>query len=533
MPPVFSVRPGIDLVEMNRFYSQMVVFPLLLAGLSALGTAAGAQSGKETTIRILWTNDTHTYLRPVYHREEGEAGFLERAKREGKTGGFAHLATAINRLRAEMPANTLLLDAGDTLHGTAVPLFGQGKPVIEIMNAMGYDAMTLGNVDYLYPWEVLEQRAKEANFPFIAANVYDMEWGDPALQQYLLKVIGGVRVAVLGMTYQWTAKTGDRALTKGLSFGLREREVKELIAQLRGEKKVAVIIMLSHMGYAVDQKYASRVKGIDVIVGAHTHDIVLDPPVVGSTVVVQAGSHGSFLGQLDLKVKNGKVSGFDHKIHRIVAKGIPADPTIAAIIDKSYAPYRAKLERVVGLTKTMLYRRARWQSTMDNFITDAYRKLENADVAFAPAWRFGATILPGTIRVEDVYNMVPTHGTMLTYKMSGQIIRNVLESAIDNVLNKDPYLQLGGDMVRFAGMQVRYDEQKPFGQRIVSIRIGGQPMDMKKKYAIVSANSQLQNAPGVNEIKDTGRIAVEALIRFIEKMSPIAPKLDDRIRQAN
>lgn len=527
------MRPGIDSVEINGMNVRKVFLWLMLAALSAAAMALGERSGREVTIRILWTNDTHAYLRPVYHREEGESGFLQRARREGKVGGFAHLATAIDRLRAEMPKNTLLLDAGDTLHGTAVPLFGKGKPVIQVMNAMGYDAMTLGNVDYLYSREVLEQRAKEAEFPFIAANVYDMEWGDPALKQYLLKVIGGVKVAIVGMTYQWTAKTGDRRLTKGLSFGLREREVKELIAQLRGEEKVDVIVMLSHMGYAVDQKYASRVKGIDAIVGAHTHDIVLDPPVVGGTVVVQAGSHGSYLGRLDLKVKNGKVSGFDHKIQRIVARDIPADPRIAAIIEKSYAPYRAMLERVVGVTKTMLYRRARWQNTMDNFITDAYRELENADVAFAPAWRFGATILPGNIRVEDVYNMVPTDGTIVTYRMPGRVIKTVLESAIDNVLNKDPYLQLGGDMVRFAGMQVRYDAQKPFGARIVSIWIGGRPIEMKKKYAIVSANTQFQNAPGVDEVKDTGKIAVEALIRFIEKISPIAPKLDDRIRKAN
>ncbi len=170
---------------------------------------------------------------------------------------------------------------------------------------------------------------------------------------------------------------------------------------------------------------------------------------------------------------------------------------------------------------------------MDNFITDAYREVADSDVAFAPAWRFGATILPGEIRVEDVYNMVPTEGTLLTYTMSGRVIRNVLESAIDNVLNEDPYLQLGGDMVRFAGMQVRYARDNPAGERIVEVRIGGEPLRPERDYAIVSANTQFHTAPGVEDVQDTGRIAVKELIRFIEERGTIAPTLDDRIQPAN
>ena len=504
----------------------------LVVGLFSL-MQAGLARGQDTTLRFLWTNDTHGYLAPAYHREENENDYLEKARKEGKIGGFAHIATLVNRLRKEMPENTLFLDGGDTFHGTAVPLFGKGKPVVEVMNAMGYDAMVPGNVDFLYPKEVLQERAEEANFKIIAANIYDQEWGDAVFDQYLIKEIDGVKVAIVGITYQWTAKTGDRELTEGWSFGLREREIGELVEELREDEEVDVVVGLSHMGYQVDQKYAARVKGFDAIIGAHTHDVTLDPPVVGNTVVVQAGSQGKYVGRLDLKIKNGKVSGFEHEILRVVSKDIPADPKVQALIDKAFAPYKKQLERVIGETKTMLYRRARWQSTMDNFITDAYKDMASADVAFSPAWRFGATILPGKIRVEDVYNMVPTNGQILTYKMSGLVIKNVLESAIDNVLNQDPYLQLGGDMVRFAGMEMRYDETKPTGQRLVEIKVGGKPIDMKKEYAIVSANTQFHNAPGVKAVKNTGKIAVEELIRYIEKQTPIAPKLDDRIRNAN
>ena len=544
-PPVLERHPGTapratELLAAGRWAGPglislrglLVLAVLVAATGSIVPLRAWAAEGETVTIRILWTNDTHGYLRPVFHREEGEAGYLEKARKEGRIGGFAHIATVVNQLRGEMPAHTLFLDAGDTLHGTAVPLFDEGKPVIEVMNAMGYDAMVPGNTDFLYPKEVLLERREEANFPIIAANIYDLEWGDPVLDSHIVKEIQGIKVAIIGMTYQWNAKTGDRKLTEGWSFGLREREVRELIETLREEGEADVVILLSHMGYRVDQKYASRVKGIDAIVGAHTHDITRDPPVVGETIVVQAGSHGKYVGRLDLKFRDGKRVGFDNEIIRVVAKDVPADPKIAAIIEKAYAPYKEKLERVIGVTETMLYRRARWQSTMDNFITDAYRDIMKADVAFGPAWRFGATILPGDIRVEDVYNMVPTTGTILTYTMSGQVIRNVLESAIDNVLNEDPYLQLGGDMVRFAGMEVRYKESNSIGKRIEAIKVGGRPLDLQKKYAIVSANTQFQNAPGVEGVHDSRRIAVEELIRYIERQQTIAPRLDGRIQPA-
>lgn len=515
---------GLKIYFMKNIQIKSLFLLALLAPL--LGSTLYA---KPVTIRILWTNDTHAYLKPSYHREENQANYEKIAAKEGKLGGFAYLSSEINRLRSEMPKNTLLLDGGDTFHGTAVPLFGQGKPVLKVMNAMGYTAMVPGNVDLLYPKEVLLARREEANFPIIAANISDMEWGDPVLDQYIMKTVAGVKVAIVGMAYQWTAKTGDRKLTQGWRFGLREREISKLITNLRKKKGAQVVILLSHMGFQVDQKYASRVKGIDAIVGAHTHDITKVAPRIGKTIVVQAGSNGTYLGLLDIKVNKGKVKGFDHKIIRIVSKNIKPDKKIEALIEKAYAPYRKKLEKVVGVTKTMLYRRARWQSTMDNFITDAYRKMTGADVAFAPAWRFGATIIPGNITVEDVYNMVPTKGNMVTYRMSGQIIMNVLEGAIDNVLNEDPYLQLGGDMTRFAGMEVRYNVKNKMGKRIVSVRIGGKPLNPKKKYLIASANTSFHTAPGVTALKDTGKMAVEELIGFIRKKSPIAPKIDKRI----
>ncbi|VAX25120.1 5'-nucleotidase [hydrothermal vent metagenome] len=494
-------------------------------------TIADSKAGDEPkTLTILWTNDTHGYLHPLYHKEIDEDNYLEIAKKEGKIGGWANLATLIKKLRSKAPDSTLLLDAGDTWHGTGLALFTRGSAIVKVMNALQYDAMTPGNVDFLYPKEIFMKRVEESNFPVLAANMYDMEWGDPVMKRYIIKEKAGLKIAIIGIAYQWTAKTGNREYTEGWSFGLREDEISELIKTIRAEHNPDVVIALSHMGFAVDKKYPTRVKGIDVIVGAHTHDNVYNPPVIDGTIIVQAGSHGKFLGKLDLKVANKKVVSFEHKIIRIVAKDITPDPEIKELIATEYAPFKDKLERIIGETKTMLYRRATYENTMDNFITDAYRAMSKADVAFSPAWRFGLTILPGKISVADVYGMVPSEEPVVTFTLSGGNLKAILEAALDNVLAKNPYAQLGGDLIRFSGMQVTIDESKKFGKRIVSLRIGGEPYEAEKKYTVVSANTQIHTAPTAENVSTTSKIAVEELIKFIEKKKIIAPKIDGRVK---
>jgi len=498
--------------------------------LSVPGALASGKNSESANLRILWTNDTHGYLVPLYHREPFEKDYLKQAKKEGKIGGWAYLAALIDKYRGQAPERTLLLDAGDTWHGTGVALFTKGAAIVKVMNALKYDAMTPGNVDFLYPKQEFLKRVEEADFPVLAANMYDMEWGDPAMPQYIIKKINGLKVAVIGIAYQWTAKTGNREYTKGWSFGLREDEVRKLIKDIRANDKPDLVVVLSHMGYKVDQKYASRVDGIDVIIGAHTHDNVHKPPVINNTIVVQAGSHGKFLGKLDLKIKDGKVVGYDHEIIRVVSKDITPDPEIKKLIDDMYAPYKKKLSRIIGETKTMLFRRDTYESTMDNFITDAYRDMSKTDVALAPAWRFGLTILPGSITVEDVYGMVPTQEPLITFSIKGSNLRSILEAALDNVLDSDPYAQLGGDLIRFSGMKLLIDETKGFGKRIKMLAVGGAPFDSEKKYTVVSANTQMYNAPSAEKVVNTRKVAVEELIKYIEKKKVIAPRLDGRVK---
>ena len=518
--------------------------PLVRALLSAaaaflLASCERAQKLHDPDLRILWTNDTHGYLSPNYHREEGDDAYVERAPREGRLGGMAHIATLVKRQRAELAGKTLLVDSGDTWHGTIVPLRLDGRPMLEVMNAIGYDAMTPGNVEFIYPQEVLTGLIRDAKFPILAANFYDTEFGDrvklPNLHPYIVKQVGALRIGILGMTYQWNFKAVAPANVQGWSFGLREKEIRADIAHLRGVEKVDLVIVLSHMGWPVDEKYAALVEGIDVIVGAHTHDVLYKPTLVYNeksgreVLIVQSGSQGKMLGQLDLKVKDRRVIAFEQTLFPVRAKDIEPDAQIAAMIEGYRAPYKQELERVIGRTETLLYRLANWQNTGDNLITDAIRSRFKTDVTVSASWRFGGNTLPGPITVEDVYNLIPSEAPVQLFKVKGEDLWNIVEESVHNVQATDPFEQVGGDMLRYSGMEVKVDLQKPFPTRVQSIKVGGQPLDRSKVYSVAGLNAAVNNDARVIAKTVTARPGPLEVIAYIEEKKVIAPKLDDRI----
>ena len=379
-------------------HTRLRIAVIFFFGLAATGCSPTSSS---PDIRILWTNDTHGYLSPLYHREEGDDRFVERAKREGRVGGFAYIATIVKRQRAELNDRTLLLDSGDTWHGTVVPVRMGGTPVVELMNVMGYDAMTLGNVEFFYDQATLESLFAAAGFPILMANIYDAEWGAraelPNVQPYIIKQFNGLKVAIIGMTYHWMSKVTDHPQW---SFGLRVEEVQSDIDHLRAQEKVDLVILLSHMGWKADTRYAELVSDIDVIVGAHTHDILYRPTAVFNeksgrdVLVVQSGSHGKMVGQLDLKVSQGRVTAYEQTLFPIRSREVTPDAQIAALIEKLRAPYKEELERVIGETNTVLYRQGTWQSTADNLVADVLRARTQQDIAIKQPGRYGAAILP-------------------------------------------------------------------------------------------------------------------------------------------
>lgn len=513
-----------------------------MPGLAALALALFAMPGTAGNtrelpdIRILWTNDTHGYLAPVFHREEGDDQFIAHARSEGRVGGFAHIATLIKRQRALFPGRTLVLDAGDTWHGTVVPLRLDGRPVLEVMNAIGYDAMVPGNVEFFYDRATLERLFAAARFPIVVANLYDAQWDEPVslpnVQPYVIKQVGPLKVAIVGMTYHWMSKVANHPQW---AFGLRVDEVQADIDRLRTKNKVDLVVLLSHMGWKVDARYAELVSGIDVIVGAHTHDILYRPTLVYNktsgrdVLVVQSGSHGKLLGQLDLKIRGRRVVAFEQTLFPVRAKDVAPDRDIAALIEKYRAPYKAELERVIGEARTLLYRQGTWQSSADNLVTDALRARTRQEIAMAEPGRYGATILPGPITVEDVYNLVPMESPVHHMKFSGHSLREMLEAAVDNVVTGDPLERVGSNMWRFSGLEVVVDPKRPYPERVRSLRVNGEPVDEQRLYTLAEFNMFLRNNPLAVDVQATDRIGPHEIIAYIEEARTVAATPDRRL----
>ncbi len=507
-----------------------------------LGLGGCGYVRRPSVVRILWTGDTHGQLLPVYHREfygesflrahgidRGSAqayltswlDFAELAKRYGKVGGFAHLAALIEKERSELPDRTILLDSGDTWYGSAIALFTEGKAVVEVMNAMGYDAMTL-HWEFNLGKEVLLARIREAKFAVLAQNLVDTDFEDRVLKASIVKNLGGVRVAVVGQAYPFSLLTTERRdANPGWRMGYREYELQKEVDRVRSEEGADIVILLSHMGLEQDRVFAERISGIDVIVGGHTHDILWEPLQVGKTLIVHGGSHGKFLGKLDLEISRGKVAGFRHELIPVLSERVEPEPRIERLIQDLYRPYEERLRQVIGESRSVLYRRALFGGTTDAFMVRAYKEIGGAEIGCAPGWRFGTTLLPGPVTVEDVYNaMKPTPSPLYKVRLKGRQIRQVLEDNLDNVFNPDPLQRLGGDVLRCAGVKVVLRRTNPRGERVLQMVVNGSAVEEDREYLVASSGGRIQYLDPAPE--SSSKPAVEELIDYIRERSPIS-----------
>jgi len=511
---------------------------LSLTGLGLSGCKMPASSPapiEEVSLRLLWTGDAHGHLRPIYHREyydesfltangikKGSAeaylcaspDFLELAGKYGKVGGYANLATLIQQQRSAYPEKTLLLEAGDAWYGSAIALLTEGRACVEVMNAIGYDAMTM-HWEFNLGKEVLFERIAEAQFPVLAQNLVDTDFEDRVLEASIVKEFGDVKVAVVGQAYPFSMlTTEDREANPGLRMGYRDDMLQEEVDRLRGEEGVDIVVLLSHMGYDQDQVMAGVLTGIDVIVGGHTHDILWQPEQIGETLLLQGGSHGKFLGQLDLEIRDGKIAGFEHQLLPVLAEQVEPDGGIKDLIDSLYRPFEDQLSEVIGETESLLYRRSLFGGTTDDFLTRAYRDLADAELGCSSGWRFGTTLLPGPIRVEDVYNvMKPTASPLYKVKLSGGTIRRIIEDNLDNVFNPDPLQKLGGDVTRCNGIKAGLRRSAPREERTVDMFVNGEAMEPARIYTMGTSGGRTQYLDP--EAAPTPMPAVEALIDYI------------------
>ena len=501
-------------------------------GTYAEANAATAYNGlydipKFGNVSFLHMTDCHAQLKPIYFREPNinmgigsmrgnlphlvgehllkvakvrpgtaEAHALsyldyeKAAQRYGKVGGFAHLATLVKRMKASRPG-ALLLDGGDTWQGSGTALWTNGQDMVDACKLLGVDVMT-GHWEFTLGMErvkeIIEKDFK-GKVDFVAQNVKTNDFGDPVFKPYVIREINGVPCAIIGQAFPYTPIANPRYMVADWAFGIQDENMQLMVNEARA-KGAQVVVVLSHNGMDVDLKMASRVSGIDAIMGGHTHDGMPVASIVsnkgGQTIVTNAGSNSKFLGVIDFEVKDRKVVDFRYKLLPVFANMLPADREMDALITKIRAPYETKLAEKLAITEGTLYRRGNFIGTGDQLLVDALMEVRGADIAFSPGFRWGTTLLPGqAITREWLMDMTATTYSYATVsEMTGETIKTVLEDVADNLFNPDPYYQQGGDMVRVGGLQYSCNPLAGMGKRIDDMRLNGKPIEADKKYKV-------------------------------------------------
>ena len=423
-------------------------------------------------------------------------------------------------MRASRP-HALLLDGGDTWQGSATSLWTNGADMIGAQKLLGVDLMT-AHWEFTYGAERIKTAVERELSPieFVAQNVKTTDFEDPVFKPYSMRSVNGVALAVIGQAFPYTPIANPRHMVPQWTFGIQERRLQSLVEEVRA-KGAKAVVLLSHNGMDVDLKLAARVRGIDAILGGHTHDGVPAPVVVGKTLVTNAGSNGKFLALLDLKVGAGGVEDYRYRLLPVFSNLLPADEAMAAYIEKARAPFRQELGEKLAVTEGLLYRRGNFNGSWDELIMQAMLAEKGAEIAFSPGFRWGTTLLPGdTITFEHVMDQ-----TAITYpyatlnELTGTQIKAILEDVADNLLNPDPYLQQGGDMVRVAGMTYACEPRAKIGNRISRMRIGARPIEPQKTYKVAGWAPVAEGASG-EPIWDV----VARYLRARKRIAPIEPQ---------
>ncbi|WP_048442046.1 thiosulfohydrolase SoxB [Caenimonas sp. SL110] len=434
--------------------------------------------------------------------------FEQASRRYGKVGGFAHLATLVRRMKASRPG-ALLLDGGDTWQGSATALWTRGQDMVDAAKLLGVDVMT-GHWEFTLGMDrVKEIISKDfaGKVDFIAQNVRTTDFEDPVFPPYTIRPINGVPVAIIGQAFPYTPIANPRYFVADWSFGIQEENMQKMVNEVRA-KGARLVVVLSHNGMDVDLKMASRVTGIDAILGGHTHDGMPVPSIVsnagGKTIVTNAGSNGKFLGVIDFDVKDGKLADFRYRLLPVFANMLPADPAMQALITKVRAPYEAKLGETLAVSEGTLYRRGNFNGTGDQLLLDALMDVQGAQIAFSPGFRWGTSLVAGQpITREWLMDMTATTYSYSTLSnMTGETIKTVLEDVCDNLFNPDPYYQQGGDMVRVGGLTYNCNPLAAMGRRIEDMRLDGKPIEASRTYKVagwapVSEEARTAGAPPV------------------------------------
>ncbi len=533
---------------------------------AAAGSGTLYDLGKSAAnVTLMHITDCHAQLLPVYFREPdvnigvgeargrpphlvGEAllkhfglrpgtreahaythlDYVEAARSHGKVGGFAHLATLVKQVRAQRPG-ALLLDGGDTWQGSATALWSKGQDMVDAAKLLGVDIMT-GHWEFTYGAKRVEEVVNKdfkGRIEFLAQNIRTADFDDPVFRAWTMREINGAPVAIIGQAFPYTPIANPRHLVADWTFGIQEERLQRVVDEAR-KKGAQAVVLLSHNGMDTDLKLASRVSGIDAILGGHTHDAVPQPVPVknrgGTTLVTNAGSNGKFLGVLELDVRGGGVKSSRYRLLPVFAKLLPADEEMNQLIRKHRAPYETRLNEKLAVSEGLLFRRGNFNGSFDQLILDALLAEKDAEIAFSPGFRWGTSILPGEpITTEDVMSMTAiTYPFVTTSNITGENLKNLLEDICDNLFNPDPYYQQGGDMVRIGGLQYACNPTQKIGSRISDMRLKGKAIEAGKSYKLASWAPVAEGA--------SGEPVWDVVTRYLRSRKVIKPPLLNRPR---
>ena len=425
--------------------------------------------------------------------------FSALAKEYGRLGGLDRVATVIKSIRADRP-DAILLDGGDTWHGSYTCHHTQGQDMVNVMNALKTEAMTF-HWEFTLGSERVHEIIDTLPFPALGQNIFDAEWDEPAeyFKPYTFFERGGSKIAVIGQAFPYMPIANPGWMFPEYSFGIRDENMQAMVDEVRG-LGADLVVVLSHNGFDVDKKMASIVTGIDLILSGHTHDALPEPVLIDKTVIIASGSNGKFVSRVDLDVRNGQMLGFKHKLIPIFADVITPDADITELINVQRAPFVDQLSEVIGQSEGLLYRRGNFNGTWDDLICQAMIEEREADISLSPGVRWGPSILPGQdITREDIWNVTSmSYGKVYRTEMTGEFIHIILEDVADNLFNPDPYYQQGGDMVRIGGMGYRIDINKSQGDRISDLTLlkTGEKIDPSKAYIVAGWASVNEGTEG-------------------------------------
>jgi S-sulfosulfanyl-L-cysteine sulfohydrolase len=433
------------------------------------------------------------------HYALSSGDFSALADMYGRVGGLDRVATVVKAIRADRP-DAILLDGGDTWHGSYTCYHTQGQDMVNVMNALNPDAMTF-HWEFTLGSERVNELVESLPFAALGQNIFDAEWDEPTdlFPPYKMFERGGSKIAVIGQAFPYMPIANPRWMFPEYSFGIRDENMAAMVEEVRAAGADCVVV-LSHNGFDVDKQMASVVPGIDVILSGHTHDALPEPAVVGNTIIVPSGSNGKFVSRVDLDVRDGRMMGYRHKLIPIFSDVITPDAEMTALIDEQRAPYLAQMTEVIGQTDSLLYRRGNFNGTWDDLICDALLSEREAEIALSPGVRWGPSLVPGQdITREDIWNVTSmSYGEAYRTEMTGEFLKVVLEDVADNIFNPDPYYQQGGDMVRTGGLGYRVDVGQPQGSRISNMTLlkTGEPIDPARSYVVAGWASVNEGTEG-------------------------------------